>query len=425
MYKRQEFAAGAIAAASLSIAELLGHDSLNVPEVSVDRRLASFWFGSSIRPIEWSLPAAWDPIAGDYQTKDGWIRIHTNAPHHRVAAAHILGRHPDKAAMSQSVAEWSATELETAIIEVGGCAAEMRSLDQWVDHPQGRALDNEPLVEFTTVNQTVTETAWRPTQDKPLAGLKVLDLTRVLAGPVASRFLAGYGADVLRIDPPDWNEPGVIPEVTLGKKCARLDLEKTADRRIFDELLSQADILIHGYRPGALDSCGYGEFARRKISPSLIDISLNAYGWKGPWSNRRGFDSLVQMSAGIAHAGMNWKGVDTPTPLPVQAVDHATGYLMAAVTVRAITRRMVESKIVTARLSLARTAKLLTDHCEVPSAQPLTPENAGDFSPELEHTVWGDARRLHVPATVDGAPMRWQYPASALGSSAPSWQRGP
>lgn len=160
---------------------------------------------------------------------------------------------------------------------------------------------------------------------RPLAGIKVLDFTRVLAGPVATRFLAGLGADVLRIDPPEWDEPGVVPDVILGKRCARLDLHTAEDRRVFEALLARADIVVHGYRPGAMARLGYDEGERRTINPGLVDVSLCAYGWTGPWAGRRGFDSLVQMSIGIAEAGMRWQQAERPVPLPVQALDHATG----------------------------------------------------------------------------------------------------
>ena len=159
----------------------------------------------------------------------------------------------------------------------------------------------------------------------------MLDLTRVLAGPVATRFLAGFGADVLRIDPPEWDEPAVVPEVTLGKRCARLDARTDDGRAHLRRLLAEADVLVHGYRPGVLDSLlGVDADGRAELRPGLVEVCLDAYGWTGPWSARRGFDSLVQMSSGIAEAGMRWAGRDVPTPLPVQALDHATGYLMAA-----------------------------------------------------------------------------------------------
>ena len=200
---------------------------------------------------------------------------------------------------------------------------------------------------------------WRPTAGRPLAGVKVLDLTRVLAGPAATRFLAGYGADVLRIDPPDWNEPAIEPEVTLGKRCARLDLRQASDRSRFELLISEADLFIHGYRPEALDALGYGEDIRRALNPSLVDVRLDAYGWSGPWRSRRGFDSLVQMSTGIAAAGRAWCGGDKPVPLPVQALDHATGYLMAAAAVHGLALRLSRGQATSAGLSLARTAALL------------------------------------------------------------------
>jgi crotonobetainyl-CoA:carnitine CoA-transferase CaiB-like acyl-CoA transferase len=166
--------------------------------------------------------------------------------------------------------------------------------------------------------------------------------------------MAGFGADVLRIDPPTWDEPGVVPEVTLGKRCARLDLRSSADRAIWLELLRRADVLVHGYRADALDNLGLDARTRRDIRPGLVDVSLNAYGWSGPLRNRRGFDSLVQMSAGIADAGMRLLAKDRPTPLPFQALDHATGYLLAAAVVRGLTQRIATGRGFEARASLDR-----------------------------------------------------------------------
>jgi hypothetical protein len=415
-----DFAGASVAAATLAMAELVAQTSSTAPAVTVDRRLSSFWFGMSIRPRGWTMPPAWDPIAGDYKTSDGWIRLHTNAPHHRAAAQRVLGPHVDKAAMAPAVAAWRKSDLEAAIVNEGGGAAEMRSVEDWLAHPQGHAVAAEPLVQ-ASVHDKTNASRWTPQPQRPLKGLRVLDLTRVLAGPVGSRFLAGYGADVLRIDPLDWDEPGVIPEVTLGKHCARLDLKSADGRRIFEELLSQADVLLHGYRPGALDGLGYDQVKRRAIAPALIDVSLCAYGWSGPWAKRRGFDSLVQMSAGMAQAGMAWKKADVPTPLPVQALDHATGYLIAAATVRALTLRLASGKPTTARLSLARTAKLLTDMGLQFSSMAFTPEQASDLSPAIEQTTWGEAHRLSPPALVAGAPMQWDVPARRLGSAQPAW----
>lgn len=408
-----DLACASIAAAGQAVSELLHAQTGRVPGLEVDRRLASFWFATSIRPQGWSVPPLWDPVAGDYATQDGWIRLHTNAPHHRAAAESVLGACADRAAMESQVAKWAKTDLELAVVEAGGCAAEMRTWAQWQAHPQGIAVNAEPLIQFTAGSHPNPQ-PWQGSVARPLAGIKVLDLTRVLAGPVASRFLAGLGADVLRIDPPTWNEPGVVPEVTLGKRCARLDLHDPADRAVFENLLKDADILLHGYRADALERLGYGVSKRQQLAPGLIDVSLNAYGWSGPWQNRRGFDSLVQMSSGIAEVGQQWKKAEIPTPLPVQALDHATGYLMAAAAITLLGRGG------SARLSLARTAKLLIENGPG-TDEPLRAEDENDQGLLIEQTPWGPAHRLHVPLKINGTPLQWAIPAAELGSHRAQW----
>jgi hypothetical protein len=408
-----DLACASIAAAGQAVSEWLQQHTGRLPPLEVDRRLASFWFATSIRPVGWNVPPLWDPVAGDYATKDGWIRLHTNASHHRAAAESVLGACADRAAMAIEVAQWAKSDLEQAVIDAGGCAAEMRSWAQWQTHPQGLAVNAEPLIRFSADNGEHAK-PWRGSVAQPLAGIKVLDLTRVLAGPIASRFLAGLGADVLRIDPPTWNEPGVVPEVTLGKRCARLDLHDKTDRMTFECLLKDADILLHGYRADALEKLGYGVAVRQQLAPGLIDVCLNAYGWSGPWQNRRGFDSLVQMSSGIAEAGMQWKKANQPTPLPVQALDHATGYLMAAATITLLGRGG------SARLSLARTAKLLIEH-GAGTDEPLRAEDDNDQGLLIEQTPWGPTHRLKVPLKITGTPLQWALPAGELGSHRAQW----
>ncbi|MBN6774052.1 CoA transferase [Pseudomonas granadensis] len=414
-----DLACASLAAAGQAVSELIRQQSGELPNVTVDRRLASFWFSSSIRPIGWQVPPLWDPVAGDYATADGWIRLHTNAPHHRAAAERVLGACADRAAMAAQVEKWTGTALEQAVVAANGCAAEMRSWAQWQQHPQGLAVNAEPLVHFAE-QADGKALAWQGSAARPLAGIKVLDLTRVLAGPTASRFLAGLGADVLRIDSPTWNEPGVVPEMTLGKRCARLDLHDAADRALFESLLKDADLLLHGYRADALEHLGFGLERRQQLAPGLIDVSLNAYGWSGPWRNRRGFDSLVQMSSGIAEAGQRWKQADKPTPLPVQALDHATGYLMAASALRLLTARLAQGRGGSARLSLARTAKLLIEHGPG-TDEPLRVEDERDQDPAIEQTAWGAARRLRVPVEIGGTTVWWDLPATDLGSHRPRW----
>ncbi|MGB6307808.1 MAG: CoA transferase [Steroidobacteraceae bacterium] len=415
------FAAAAVGAAGAAVAELIATISGGeLPSVTIDRRLASLWFGSSIRPEGWALPSAWDPVAGDYAAADGWIRLHTNAPHHREAALAVLNVPATREQIERAVGAWSAETLEAAVVQRGGCAAAMRTSEAWGRHPQGQSVRAEPLVAIRLTDDIAT-TKWLPAPGRPMRGLRVLDLTRVLAGPIATRFLAGMGADVLRIDPPIWDEPAVVPDVTLGKRCARLDLHNPAQRAQFDQLLSQSDVLVHGYRADALEAMGLDADTRRRFRPGLVDVCLNAYGWSGPWRNRRGFDSLMQMSSGIAVTGMRFFGRDRPTPLPVQALDHATGYLMAAAVIRGLTHRLSSGRGFEGKASLARTAALLIDGPVGTLDADFATAGDNDWSHEVELTAFGAARRLRPPMQIVGAPMLWDRAATALGSSSAQW----
>jgi hypothetical protein len=415
-FRVTDLAVASMAAAGCCLSELIGGDR----PLTVDRGLAAHWFGMSLRPLGWELPPLWDPVAGDYEAADGWIRLHTNAARHRAAALRVLGVRPNRAEVAAAVREWPATDLESAVVAAGGAAAEMRSTADWQRHPQGAAVRAEPLVECAQDVGGGPDLALAGATQRPLTGVRVLDLTRVLAGPVATRLLAGWGAEVLRIDPPDWDEPGVIPEMTLGKRTARLDLRIASGRATFERLLGRADVLVHGYRADALERLGFGEGVRAALRPALVDVALNAYGWTGPWRNRRGFDSLVQMSSGIAEEGMRACGHDRPTPLPVQAIDQATGYLMAAAALAGLTRRRNGGAGSRWRLSLARTAQLLIVAGLPDTDLPVEPPEPA-LTDDVERTSWGPARRLRPALDVPGAPLAWDLPARALGSDSAAW----
>ena len=367
------------------------------------------------------MPNLWDSVAGDYRASDGWIRLHTNLPRHRAAAMKVLGTPPEREAVTKAVRTRAISDLETDIVAEGGVAAAMRSRTEWLEHPQGRAVSRDPLIGWQGPRYVKLRERPQATPARPLAGLRVLDLTRVLAGPVSTRTLAGFGAEVLRIDPPGWDEPGVIPDISLGKHCAYLDLKSTNGMERLQELLPQADVFVHGYRPGALDALGLTRAKRDELAPYRVEVTLNAYGWQGPWSTRRGFDSLVQMSAGIAHAGMGWADADKPTPLPVQALDHATGYLMAAAVLSALAEAASGNSIMHAHLSLARTAELLAvlgkDDVE---AETITPTPT-DYSPATEASGWGPGHRLRSALSLGDTVLQWDLPASKLGTSKPVW----
>lgn len=402
------------------------HAAASIKTVMVDRRLASFWFAYSLRPIGWTPSSVEDFVVGDYQTADGWIRLHTNAPHHRAAALRALNlaAPTERAEVAQAVATWSADALEAKVLAEGGCAATMRSWQDWQAHVQGQAVLSEPLLHWQSGAQ-IAQPLWAFNRNRPLQGLKVLDMTRVLAGPSATRMLAGLGAEVLRVDPPWWDEPTLAPEMTLGKRCTRLDLRNPSERERWISLLSEADVLVHGYRSDALAALGLDAKQRQKIRPGLVDISLDAYGFTGLWKQRRGFDSLVQMSMGIAHAGQQLAGSAKPKPLPVQALDHATGYILATAALRGLEMRLRTGAGSIACASLARTGALLMttlNHSEK-SNQALAQETESDQAPAIENTYWGSARRLEWPIEVAGINMQWDQPAGPLGSSDATWKR--
>ncbi len=421
-----DLAAASIASAGLAISELLELANDSTASVIANKRLASLWFGRSINPQGWKLPPTWDSVAGNYPCLDGWIRLHTNAPHHRKAAlqALLIEDSAKAPATRDKVAEVllgiGKQELEDSIVDNGGCAAAFNTAREWASHPQGSAVSTEPLVHFNKYEETAPNN-WKADKEKPLKGIRVLDLTRILAGPVATRLLAGLGSDVLRIDPIGWDEPAAAPDVTLGKRCARLNLKTSNDREVFKRLLSSTDILIHGFRAGAMCDLGFDSTQLREIKTNLIEVTLNAYGWTGPWKQRRGFDSLVQMSCGIAHEGMRLLGKDSPYPLPVQALDHSAGYTMAAAAIRGLSERVQSGSGSTSKVSLARMAKLLMQHQSGTGTEIFGPADSKDFQTDIEQTVWGPAMRLLSPLSVSGTTISWDFPAGPLGSAEAKW----
>jgi crotonobetainyl-CoA:carnitine CoA-transferase CaiB-like acyl-CoA transferase len=297
----------------------------------------------------------------------------------------------------------------------------MRTGSEWKDHPQGAAVAAEPLVEAEAMR--VDAPALPASGGAPLGGIRVLDLTRVIAGPVCTRFLAAYGADVLRIDPPGFEEVGaLLAETTAGKRRAALDLRDARERGAFERLVASAHVLVSSYRADALERLGLSQAALRAKNPALIVASLDAYGHTGPWRARRGFDSLVQMSCGIAARGQEAAGADVPVPLPAQALDHGTGYLLAAAVCRALTRRLQRNEASVVRTSLARTAAFLADLGEAPIAgdRDFTAEDAAPWLETVE-SAWGPLARVRCPGQIEGTAPGWQRPPGPLGSDPPAW----
>ena len=419
-------ATGSIAAAIVAAAELLAARTGEATRpVTVDRVQAGAAFASEALLVTdgWERPSPWDPIAGDYTCADGWIRLHTNYAHHRAAALRALGvaDHDalDRDALAPVVARWRGDELEAAVVAHGGCAAVMRAAGEWRAHPAGAAIAGGPLVAWAT--QPGRPRALAPSPVRPLEGVRVLDLTRVIAGPTATRFLAAHGADVLRIDPPGFDEVGaLLPLTTAGKRCAALDLASPDGGGTFAALVAEADVLVCGLRADALAGLGFDEARLAQLNDGLVVVRLDAYGWAGPWSGRRGFDSLVQMSAGIAAAGQQAAGTPGPKPLPCQALDHATGYAAAAAVGRALTARVTTGDVAAANLALAATAWLLTN-LPTPDGLSAPPADLAAQATEPVETAWGTARGVPEPGRIDGVGPAALRPAGPLGRDAASF----
>jgi hypothetical protein len=406
-------ATATVAAASLAIAEYAALTSdCRLPEVRVDSRAACAAFVSEqlFTPIGWTRAPAWDALAGDYRAGDGWLRLHTNYSYHRAALQRVLGPVTDHDAVAAAVLGWSADQLESAVVAAGGCAAVMNDRDSWQESAPGRAAAIEALIGLD-ISAAHGGPPLPGGSGGPLAGVRVLDLTRVIAEPVCTRLLAGYGADVLRIEPVGFQEvPALLPETTAGKRCAALDLRSPVGRATFARLVAQAHVLVGGLRADALAGLGFDDPALRTLNPNLILARLNAYGWSGPWRDRRGFDSLVQMSCGIA-AGA---GQSVPRPLPAQALDHGTGYLLATAVIRALTRRHTHQTVSTVRCSLAATANVLMDY-PVPAAMSMSMPQWSDQDTEPTHTAWGAARRVPIPGRITGIDAALVEAAGPLG----------
>jgi hypothetical protein len=422
-------AAATVGAATLAAAELLAARRAEAMRpVHVDRRASSAAFLSEVlfTPQGWQRPPVWDPIAGDYPGRDGWIKLHTNYRAHRTAVETVIGPVKDREAAAAAVASCSDHELQDAVVAAGGAAAAMNDRARWLGSPAGAATAGEAISRLVSrPGMAPPDLTSSPDIPAPLAGVRVLDLTRVIAGPVCTRFLAAYGADVLRVDPPGFEEVGaLVPITSEGKHCTALDLTQSSDRAVFEALLGQAHVLVSGLRPGALEHLGYGGGDLHLRYPHLIGASLDAYGWSGPWSGRRGFDSLVQMSSGVAAAGAAARGLDRPVPLPAQALDHGTGYILAGAVCRALTRLIAVGSSTEIRSSLVGTANLLTEHPTPDGLETPVPDLSNhDLSPV--DTAWGPARRVPVPGSIRGVEPRLAVTPGPLGRHPPRWAPGP
>ncbi|MFG3052039.1 CoA transferase [Kitasatospora sp. NPDC048239] len=392
-----------------------------VAEVRVDQGAVATAFVSERHlQIDGRTPVSFAPLSGFWQTADGWVRTHANYPHHRVRLLTALGLPADTEAdqLGRTLREQPAEWIQERAYEAGALAVAVAPPAPGVRHPLAES-------------RVVGEAPARPLAAAalPAAGVRVLDLTRVIAGPVATRTLALLGADVLRVDPPRLPEAeDAHADTGFGKRSTRLDLTGPADRAAFEDLLATADVVVTGYRPGALDGFGLAPEALLERRPGLVVAQLCAWGWTGPWAARRGFDSLVQAGVGIAATLADADG--RPGVLPAQALDHGTGYLLAAGVLRALTdQRTGRPGGRHLRFSLAGTASWLMYDIEPagslvgsPGGEPSKdePYDAGLRLAETD-SAYGRLRYALPPVSYRGGPADWSRPPGRWGTDRPLW----
>lgn len=414
-----------VAATGLAAAEIWKMRSGQVQDVTVDMRHAVVECRSEryMRVDGKPPPPAWDAIAGVYRTRDEkFVRLHTNFPHHRDAVCRVLSCKPERDDVQAALLQWDGEAFETAAYAAGGVVALMRSHDEWSATPHAKALAGVPLISITKIGEAAPK-PW-PAGDRPLAGIRVLDLSRVIAGPVAGRTLAVHGADVLLISGPDLP---AIPWLTIdtgrGKLTSFVDLKREQGRGVLRDLLAGADILSQGYRPRAIAGLGFSPDDAARISPGIIYVTLSAYGHAGPWAERRGFDSLVQTATGFNHAEGQAAGVDGPKELPAQMLDHATGYFMAFGAMMAKARQAREGGSWHVQVSLARTGQWLWNLGRLADGlgtRDLTGEMVMPFIEETS-SGFGALRSVRHSAILSKTSALWARPAMPLGSHPPQW----
>ena len=426
-FKVATAALASIGAAGLAAAELWRLRTGRRQRVSVAARAAAASYrGERYLRIDGAPPAdPWGKLSGYYRTADSrWMQLHCNFPHHEAGVVRALGCEPTREAVGAAVGGWKAEELEDALARADMCAGMLRAPDEWRGHPQARAVAALPLLEIVRIGDAPAE----PCGDgvRPLGGVRALDLTRVIAGPICGRTLAEHGADVLLITAR--HLPGIdvlVMETGHGKRSARLDLRRADEADRLRALVRGADVFCQSYRPGALAARGFGPADAARLRPGIVYVTLSAYGHVGPWAARRGFDSIVQTVSGIAHEGGRDAGIDRPVPLPAQALDHSSGYLAAAGAMLALARRAREGGSWLVRVSLAQTGRWIDSLGRI--GGPAAPEQRAEDVDDLlitSQTRFGRLRHVRPAAQLSETPARWARLTVPLGTDEPTWPAG-
>jgi len=416
--------AAAVAASGMAAASLWSLRHKRKQAVRVDATAATAAMQSyKFMKVDGRVPeAVMDQLTTCYQLKDGrWFYLHCNFPNLAESNCSALGAQPDPDSIRQKVAQWDGPALEERLFEAGGCGAFVRSENEWRSLPQGQAAAAQLPLEIIRIGDAPPQPL--PPGDRPLSGVRVLDLTRVLAGPTCAKNLAEHGADVLRISRPGLADSGVLDfDTGVGKLSVSLDLRVAAQREQMRALVRGCDVFSQAYRPGALDARGLSPHAVAALRPGVVYVTLNAWGYEGPWSGRRGYDTVVQAANGFA-----WNGASgRPLFTPVAQQDYVAGYLMAFGAMAALGRRATEGGSWLVRVSLAACGEWIRASGTVPRSiyeQCPTQVPYELVQPLLKQTASPAGVVTHLgPVTwMSVTPPRWERPVPVPGSSPPIW----
>jgi crotonobetainyl-CoA:carnitine CoA-transferase CaiB-like acyl-CoA transferase len=358
-------------------------------------------------------------ITQPWPTKDGrWFLPHFGLPNLQQRVLKVLGAQPDPVSVAAAVVQWDALDLEAAIDEARACGAMVRTNTEWLAHPHGQALAAKPIVEIMKIGDSNPEPL--PQGDHPLAGIRVLDLTRILAGPIAARTLAEHGADVLMVAAERLPQiPEHVMDTSHGKRSCFLDLATPADAARLRTLVKGADVFSQGYRPGVLQKLGFGPKELAAHRPGIIYVSISCFGADGPFSHRGGWEQVAQTVTGICNEGRP----DRPALLPAAACDYTTGYLAAYGALLALARRARQGGSYHVRVSLCQSGMFIYRQGKVDFSEPDMDLSATELDALRIETRphIGPLRHLGPVLRLSETPPHWVRPTPQFGGNTPEW----